>query len=145
MSYEIALPKDEAPHNVVQLRAAAEAAPAGPASEPVVQADEQPDRPGVLERLQPTREQLAAAWSAAWVGDGAFGLQPRPVADLARQFWTQPKPYIADALILRIPYAIYGTPVIALSAAAHLLLFILSYPSVLAASALLALVIYLLS
>ncbi|MEU8151827.1 hypothetical protein [Nonomuraea sp. NPDC048901] len=81
---------------------------------------------------------LRVGFRAAVVGDGLLGMRPRPVADLIRQFWFAPKPYIRDALILRIPYAIYGAPVIAASAVLHLLLLIVSYPSLLAATGLLA-------
>ncbi|TDD54617.1 hypothetical protein E1286_05355 [Nonomuraea terrae] len=87
--------------------------------------------------VRPALERTADGWRAAWIGDGLLGMRPRPVADLARQFWTDPKPYIKDALILRIPYAIYGAPVIAVSAVAHLLLLIISYPSLLAGTGLL--------
>lgn len=145
MQYEIALPREESEHdNVVQLRGAASTVSAEAATTPAVpDPAEGPaaERAGLRDQLQPVVERLAAGWSVAWVGEGVFGLRPRPVADLARQFWTDPKPYIRDALILRVPYAIYGTPVIALSAAAHLLLLIISYPALLTASILLALFI----
>ncbi|MGA4989835.1 hypothetical protein [Nonomuraea bangladeshensis] len=98
-----------------------------------------PARPGLVERVQPSVERFATGWRAAWVGDGLLGMRPRPVADLIRQFWTDPKPYIKDALVLRIPYAIYGVPVIAVSAVTHLLLLIISYPSLLAGTGLLVL------
>lgn len=100
-----------------------------------------PARPGLVGRVQPSVERFATGWRAAWVGDGLLGMRPRPVADLARQFWTDPQPYIKDALLLRIPYALYGVPVVAVSAAAHLLLFIVSYPSLLAGIGLLVLFI----
>lgn len=96
------------------------------------------ERPAA-DRFRQMTERLADTWRTAWIGDGLLGMRPRPVADLARQFWFAPKPYIRDAWVLRVPYAIYGTPVIFLSAAAHLLLFIVSYPSVLAAAGLLVL------
>jgi hypothetical protein len=99
---------------------------------------EEPKRT-VADRARPVVERLAAGWRTAWVGDGLLGMRPRPVADLARQFWFAPKPYIRDALILRIPYAIYGAPVIAVSAVLHLLLLIVGYPSLLAATGLLVL------
>lgn len=101
--------------------------------------EEEPQQAAWSGWLQPVAERLSAGWRAAWVGDGVFGMRPRPVADLARQFWTSPPPYIRDALVLRIPYAIYGTPVIVLAATAHLLLLIIGYPSLLAATGLLAL------
>lgn len=100
---------------------------------------DQAPKPRLAERARPAVERAAAGWRAAWVGDGVLGMRPRPVADLARQFWTEPKPYIRDAWLLRIPYAIYGTPVIAVSAVVHLLLFIVSYPSLLAGVGLLVL------
>ncbi|MFI7470532.1 hypothetical protein [Nonomuraea sp. NPDC049646] len=93
------------------------------------------------DRIQPLLERTETGWRTAWVGDGILGRSPRPVADLARQFWTDPKPYIKDALILRIPYAVYGTPVIIASAAAHLFLLVISYPSLLAGTSLLVLFI----
>ncbi|MGC5012485.1 hypothetical protein ACLQ2R_17110 [Streptosporangium sp. DT93] len=106
-----------------------------------------PGQPAALERIQSAAgvsvERFAAGWRAAWIGDGVLGMRPRPVADLARQFWTAPPPYIQDALILRIPYALYGVVAVPLSAAAHLLLLIISYPSLLAAALTLALFIHL--
>lgn len=98
-------------------------------------------RQALAERVKPSFERFATGWRAAWVGDGILGMHPRPVADLARQFWTDPKPYIKDALVLRIPYALYGIPVIAFTAVAHLLLLIVSYPSLLAGTGLLVLFI----
>ena len=89
-------------------------------------------RASLVERLGPVRERVASGWRTAWVGDGILGMRPRPVAALARQFWTQPPPYVRDALVLRVLYAAYGAPVIAVSAAAHLLLLVISYPSLLA-------------
>lgn len=89
-------------------------------------------KPSLLDRVVLLGGQVSEVWSSAWVGDGLLGHRPRPVADLIRQFITEPPPYIRDALILRIPYALYGAPVITTSAAAHLLLFIVSYPSVFA-------------
>lgn len=82
-----------------------------------------------------------AGFRSAVVGDGVLGMRPRPVADLIRQFWTAPPPYIRDALALRIPYAAYGAPVIAVTAAAHALLLVISYPSVLAGACVLVLFI----
>lgn len=111
--------------------------PADPA--PVEQVEETRVRPALRERLQPAVERFGAGWRAAWVGDGILGMRPRPVADLVRQFWTSPPPYIRDALILRIPYALYGTPVIAATAAVHLVLLVISYPSLLAGTCLLVL------
>lgn len=105
---------------------------------PVEEPEPEPKRT-VADRARPVVERLAAGWRTAWIGDGLLGVRPRPVADLARQFWFAPKPYIRDALILRIPYAIYGAPVIAVSAVLHLLLLIVSYPSLLAATGLLVL------
>lgn len=104
---------------------------------PALVVDERP--PKLAKRARPAVERAAAGWRAAWVGDGVLGMRPRPVADLARQFWTEPKPYIRDAWLLRIPYAVYGAPVIAVSAVVHLLLFIVSYPSLLAGVGLLVL------
>lgn len=100
---------------------------------------EETARPRLAERARPAVERLSAGWRATWVGDGLLGMRPRPVADLIRQFWTAPKPYIRDAWVLRIPYAIYGAPVIAVSAVVHLLLLIVSYPSLLAGVGLLVL------
>lgn len=105
----------------------------------------QPDEPAAKSkpgmalavRLRPALERTADGWRAAWVGDGVLGMRPRPVADLVRQFWTAPPAYIRDALVLRIPYAVYGVPVIAVSAAAHLILLVISYPSLLAGASLL--------
>ena len=105
---------------------------------PVAVDEPEPTRP-LAQRARPVMERLAAGWRTAWIGDGLLGMRPRPVADLIRQFWTAPTPYIRDALILRIPYAIYGAPVIATSAVLHLLLLIVSYPSLLAATGLLVL------
>ncbi len=110
--------------------------PADPAPAESGEVEETSTRPALRERLQPAVERFATGWRAAWVGDGILGMRPRPVADLVRQFWTAPPPYIRDALILRIPYAIYGTPVIAATAAAHLLLLVISYPSLLAGTVL---------
>jgi hypothetical protein len=90
-------------------------------------------RASMVERFGPARERVASGWRTAWVGDGILGMRPRPVVALARQFWTQPPPYIRDALVLRALYAAYGAPVIVASAAAHLLLLVISYPSLLAA------------
>jgi hypothetical protein len=84
---------------------------------------------------------LRAGFRAAVVGEGVLGMSPRPVADLIRQFYTDPKPYIRDALILRIPYALYGVPVVVLTAALHLLLLVISYPTLLAGTALLIVLI----
>jgi hypothetical protein len=98
----------------------------------------EPKRP-LAQWARPVMERVSAGWRTAWIGDGLLGMRPRPVADLARQFWFAPKPYIRDALILRIPYAIYGAPVIAISAVLHLLLLIVGYPSLLAAAGLLVL------
>lgn len=110
--------------------------------------DDPSTRPGVLERFQPavTRiqpavERFSTGWRAAWIGDGVLGMRPRPVADLARQFWTQPPAYIRDVPVLRVPYALYGVPVIVLSAAAHLVLLIVSYFSLLIATCLVVLFI----
>jgi hypothetical protein len=112
---------------------AADSEPAAPAQPPV---KAEPPQPGVLERITPAVERsltrFAEGWSAAWTGDGVLGMRPRPVMALVRQFWVSPPPYIADALILRIPYAVYGAMVIPLSAAVHLLLLLISYPSLLA-------------
>lgn len=135
--FQLDLPADEQPPPgdvVVQFRGGtAEALPVGD--------DQAQERPGLLDRLRPARDRVASGWRTAWIGDGAFGLRPRPVADLARQYWTDPKPYIRDALLLRVPYALYGVPVIAVTAAAHLLLLVISYPSLLAGSALLVFLI----
>ena len=107
--------------------------PAGEASAPA--------RSGVLDRVTPAVERslarFAEGWTAAWVGDGVLGMRPRPVMDLVRQFWLNPPPYIADALILRVPYAVYGAIVIPVTAATHLVLLIISYPSLLIGVALL--------
>jgi hypothetical protein len=111
-----------------------------PNAAPPEPVDAQPGRAVALAvRLKPALERTAAGWRAAWVGDGVLGMRPRPVADLARQFWTAPPSYIRDALILRIPYAVYGVPVVAVSAVAHLFLLVISYPSLLAGSGLLVL------
>lgn len=95
--------------------------------------------------LESGRERLAAGWRTTWVGDGLLGLRPRPVADLIRQFWTTPPPYIRDALVLRIPYTIYGGAAIALTAAAHLVLLVIGYPALLAAAALLVTIVVLIT
>lgn len=109
--------------------------------EPTAEADA-PKTPSVLNRIIPAVERSAArfadGWRAGWVGDGVLGMRPRPVADLVRQFWTAPPAYVADAWILRIPYALYGLVVIPVSAAGHLVLFVISYPSLLAGALLLA-------
>jgi hypothetical protein len=110
-----------------------------PSSEALPAEVDKPQRAGIVDRLQPQVERFTAGWRAAWVGDGVLGMRPRPVADLARQFWISPPAYIRDAWLLRIPYAIYGVPVIAVTAAAHLLLLIISYPSLLAGTGLLVL------
>lgn len=140
--FKLQLPADEesAPSDVVvPFRGGAEPPPAKVDEQE--EAAELQDRPRLLDRLRPAQERLTSGWRAAWIGDGAFGMRPRPVADLARQYWTDPKPYIRDALILRVPYAAYGAPVIAVTAAAHLLLLVISYPSLLAGSALLVFVL----
>jgi len=116
---------------------AGEVVPFPHASAPAVVEPER--RSTLVERVRPSVERFASGWRAAWVGDGVLGMRPRPVADLARQFWISPKPYIRDAWVLRIPYALYGLPVIAVSATLHLLLFIISYPSLLAGTGLLVL------
>lgn len=130
--FKLDLPGDEPkPRDVVvQFPTNAEAAPVEPAEVEDAQLS-------LRERLQPAVERFGSGWRAAWVGDGILGMRPRPVADLVRQFWTAPPPYIRDALILRIPYAIYGTPVIAATAAVHLVLLVISYPSLLAGTCLL--------
>lgn len=110
-----------------------------PSSAAPVAVDEPEPKTSLGQRARPVMERVAAGWRTAWIGDGLLGMRPRPVADLARQFWFAPKPYIRDALILRIPYAIYGAPVIATSAVLHLLLLIVGYPSLLAATGLLVL------
>lgn len=136
--FKLELPGDEAP-----AQQPAEVVPF-PNSAPLPAPSEDAGAPAksrLPDRLQVAVERSAAGWRAAWVGDGVLGMHPRPVADLARQFWTAPKPYIKDAWVLRIPYAIYGIPVIAVSAAAHLLLLIISYPSLLAGTGLLVLFI----
>jgi len=89
--------------------------------------------------VKPALERTASGWRSAWVGDGVLGMRPRSVADLSRQFWLAPPAYVRDALILRILYAVYGVPVIVVSAAAHLLLLVISYPSLLAGTGLLVL------
>lgn len=141
--FKLQIPADEesAPSDVVvPFRGGAVETP--PSSDPAIEtAEEALERLGLFDRLRPAQERLTSTWRAAWIGDGAFGMRPRPVADLARQYWTDPKPYIRDALILRVPYAAYGAPVIAVTAAAHLLLLVISYPSLLAGSALLVFVL----
>ena len=136
--FKLDLPDGDPPETgevvVAFPHASAEVAPAGPA-----ELAAQPQPGGIVDRLRPQVERFTAGWRAAWVGDGVLGMRPRPVADLARQFWTSPPAYIRDAWILRIPYAIYGVPVIAVTAAAHLLLLIISYPSLLAGTGLLVL------
>lgn len=101
----------------------------------------EPDKRGLslAARVRPSVEHFTSGWRAVWTGDGLFGMRPRPVAELARQFWTAPKPYIRDALLLRIPYALYGLPVIVASVCLHVLLLIVSYPSLLAGVGLLVL------
>jgi hypothetical protein len=137
----------EAPQDPPAAATAAdpEAAPGGevvtfPGTSAGPQADE-PDRDALAERLRAAVGQFTAGWRDVWVGDGVLGMRPRSVADLARQYWTRPKPYIRDALILRIPYAIYGAPVIVLTAALHLFLLVISYPTLLAATTLLVVLI----
>lgn len=113
-----------------------------PSTRPV-KADEPAAKPkpgaALALRVKPALERTASGWRSAWVGDGVLGMRPRSVADLARQFWLAPPAYVRDALILRIPYAVYGVPVIVASAAAHLLLLVISYPSLLAGTGLLVL------
>lgn len=99
--------------------------------------------PAVVVRHQAIR--LRAAFHAAVIGDGLLGMRPRPVADLIRQFWLAPPPYIRDALLLRIPYAIYGAVVIPVTAAAHLVLLVIAYPALLAAAALLVTIVILIT
>lgn len=141
--FHLQLPIDEPPAAsdvVVPFPgAAAEPVPADSAPSGVVEVAEQPA--ALVERFQPAVDRLTSAWRSAWVGDGVLGMRPRPVADLARQYWTDPKPYIRDALILRIPYAAYGVPVVVLTAAAHLLLLIISYPTLLAGTGLLVVIL----
>lgn len=128
--FRLELPSEEPRHdNVVQLPGTqADSGPSADAGLPAVVEG----RPRLAERLQPVRDRVASGWRVAWLGDGVLGMRPRPVADLARQFWVSPPPYIRDALILRVPYALYGVPVIAVTAASHLLLLVISYPSLLA-------------
>lgn len=139
--YKVTLPADpdEPRGNVRPIRPVALPTTAAPASEP----EEQPaeDRPGFRDRVGPAAQRFTDGWRNAWIGDGILGMRPRPVMDLVRQFWTAPPSYVRDALILRIPYAIYGAPVITFTAAAHLLLLVISYPSLLAGTGLLVLFI----
>lgn len=138
--FRLELPGEEPRDNVVQLPGTQAEPETSPEAELPVVVD---DRPRLVERLQPARDRLTSGWRAAWLGDGVLGMRPRPVADLARQFWTSPPPYVRDALILRIPYALYGIPAIAVSAAAHLLLLVISYPSLLALAGLIVTILVL--
>jgi len=116
-------------------------------AQPPVEAE--PSQPGVIERITPAVERslarFGATWSAAWTGDGVLGMRPRPVMALVRQFWLSPPPYVRDALILRIPYAVYGAIVIPITAAGHLALLIISYPTLLAGVVALAVLLTLLA
>mgnify|MGYP001195899135 FL=1 len=96
---------------------------------------------GLLDQVTPAAQRalvkFAEEWRDAWVGDGILGRRPRPVADLVRQFWLDPPPYVRDAIVLRVPYAVYGAIVIPVTVATHLILLIISYPSLLIGVALL--------
>lgn len=135
-------PKAEQQSEAVESQQSGDVVPFPNAAPPQPAPAAEPGRAAALVvRLKPALERTADGWRAAWLGDGVLGMRPRPVAALARQFWTAPPSYIRDALILRIPYALYGVPAIAVSAAAHLILLVISYPSLLAGTGLLVLFI----
>ncbi|WP_433235624.1 hypothetical protein ACQPYK_25670 [Streptosporangium sp. CA-135522] len=136
--YEITLPKDDdEPDNVVVGQFGGENPPAEPSDD--VAADQVP--PGKQLMVLARRElvpRVKQGFSDAVVGETLLAKQPASILTLARQYWTEPPPYIRDALILRVPYALYGIPVIAINLAGQTLFLIIRYPSLLAATALVA-------
>lgn len=135
--YEIALPQDDEADNVVVGQFGGESSPAEPpADEP---ADQVP--PGMQLVILARRElvpRVKQGFSDAVVGETLLAKQPASILTLVRQYWTEPPPYIRDALILRVPYALYGIPVIATNVIGQTLFLIIRYPSLLAATALVA-------
>src|SRR5690606_7008365 len=112
-------------------------------SAPPVKTDEPAAKPkpgaALALRVKPALERTASGWRSAWVGDGVFGMRPRSVADLSRRFWMATPGYVREGLKLRNMSAVYGVPGSGDSAAAHLLLLVISYPSLLAGTGLLVL------
>ncbi|MFC7641405.1 hypothetical protein ACFQX6_10780 [Streptosporangium lutulentum] len=79
------------------------------------------------------------------MGDGVFGQRPASIATLARQYFIDPPPFVRESIALRIFYGLYGVPVVVANVTAQTLLLIIRYPSLLAATVVIAGVVYLVS
>ncbi len=142
--YKVALPADdEEPDNVVIGQFGGENLPA-----------EQPEEAEPADQVTPGKQlmvlarrelmpRVQRAFDAAVVGETLFGKQPASILTLVRQYWTEPPAYIKDALILRVPYALYGIPVITANVVGQALFLIIRYPSLLISTALVTGVVYL--
>ncbi|MEV4749104.1 hypothetical protein AB0K21_22220 [Streptosporangium sp. NPDC049248] len=135
--YEIALPQDDEADNVVVGQFGGENPPAEPPAE--VPADQV--SPGMQLVVLARRElvpRVKQGFSDAVVGETLLAKQPASILTLVRQYLIEPPPYIREALILRVPYALYGIPVITVNVVGQTLFLIIRYPSLLAATALIA-------
>lgn len=142
--YELSLPKDdEQPDNVVVAEfGGPEPVPAAPADP-----DEDDTSQGWLAvvakaEVLPRLEQWV---DDAVVGEGVFGQRPASVAALVRQYFIDPPQFVREAIGLRILYGLYGIPVVLVNVTTQTLLLIIRYPSLLAATVVIAGVIYLVS
>ncbi|MEU8195205.1 hypothetical protein AB0C10_15635 [Microbispora amethystogenes] len=143
--YKVALPPDDEPEadNLVVGNFGGDNLPA-----------EQPEEPEPAEQVTPGKQLMVLArrelvpriqrgFTAAVVGETLLGKQPASILTLVRQYWTEPPAYIKDALILRVPYALYGVPVITANVVGQALFLIIRYPSLLISTALVTGVVYL--